>query len=567
LKISTAVMVILLFLTPVIINNGIDVTSSIAINENSTLSSSHNWLNGWEFRKSHTIEGSLGAGPDYQIRVIVHHGSGIDIDENVYCNSLSESNFDDIRFTDDNGTTELAHWRESYYDSDNATFWVRVQDNLNVTQSIYVYFGNIAASSASDGEATFLFFDDFEGTQLDTINRWTLHTGSIDVSGGFLHLDGAAGTPNAAYLYSQDGWGPNIIQELKAISNTPNPLAPRLASFIDSDYGWNDAINGLISGGSNNFLSNVRNDDVWSPEASDSLSDITSWHEYSVYWIPGEAGWAQDQGIPFSTHSSFVPDADEDLSVIFTEAVSVGDDLDIDWVFVRQYIVTEPNHGGWGPLEIEFPVIDAPSDVTYEAGTTGHEIDWTPSDSTPTSFSLYLDGVLQDSGVWDGSIITASVDGLDLGTYNFTLQVFDFFDNSATDTVLVFVEDTTVPILTHPADLEYNASDTGNVIEWTMSDLYPASYEISRDNELVASGSWNSSGESVHISVDGFAAGTYTLNLTATDLSGNSAFDLVTVVVYPSPLFGPDNMVLILMIGGVAVVVILGAVVCRSKRT
>ncbi|MHA2153523.1 MAG: hypothetical protein ACXAAQ_16250, partial [Candidatus Thorarchaeota archaeon] len=112
-----------------------------------------------------------------------------------------------------------------------------------------------------------------------------------------------------------------------------------------------DAINGLISGGSNNFLSNVRNDDVWSSEASDLLSDITSWHVYSAYWIPGEAGWAQDRGAPFSTFSSNVPDGDENLSVWFSEAVSVGDDLDIDWVFVRKYIASEPTHATWGIAE------------------------------------------------------------------------------------------------------------------------------------------------------------------------------------------------------------------------
>ena len=87
-------------------------------------------------------------------------------------------------------------------------------------------------------------------------------------------------------------------------------------------------------------------------------------------------------------------------------------------------------------------------------------------------------------------------------------------------------------------------------------------YEISRDNELVVSGIWNSSGESVRFSVDGLAAVTFTYNLKVFDQSGNSAFDLVIVVVLPRLPVGPDNMLLILMIGGVLVVVIVGGIVC-----
>ncbi|MFX0056033.1 MAG: PKD domain-containing protein [Promethearchaeota archaeon] len=102
--------------------------------------------------------------------------------------------------------------------------------------------------------------------------------------------------------------------------------------------------------------------------------------------------------------------------------------------------------------------------------------------------------------------------------------------------------------------------------QWTPTDLYPASYMILLDNELLSSGEWNTSGESIQISVDGLAAGTYTYNLTAIDQSENSAFDLVTVIVLPRPILSPDNMIIILMIGGVAVVVIVGSIVCRSRR-
>jgi hypothetical protein len=37
-----------------------------------------------------------------------------------------QADFDDIRFTDDDQTTLIDHWREEYTASTSATFWVEV---------------------------------------------------------------------------------------------------------------------------------------------------------------------------------------------------------------------------------------------------------------------------------------------------------------------------------------------------------------------------------------------------------------------------------------------------------
>ena len=80
-----------------------------------------------------------------------------------------QADFDDLRFTDDDKTTELAYWRESYTASTSAVFWVLVTDDLGYNQTIYMYYGNSEVSTTSDGESTFWFFDDFENNNLD---RW-----------------------------------------------------------------------------------------------------------------------------------------------------------------------------------------------------------------------------------------------------------------------------------------------------------------------------------------------------------------------------------------------------------
>jgi len=97
------------------------------------------------------------------VRITVHYGTGTDSGEHVYLNEHCKTDFGDIRFTDDNGTTLLDYWMESYTIGDHAVFWVKIADNLdNTSATIYIYYGNSAAITTSNGTNTFEFFDDME---------------------------------------------------------------------------------------------------------------------------------------------------------------------------------------------------------------------------------------------------------------------------------------------------------------------------------------------------------------------------------------------------------------------
>jgi N-acetylneuraminic acid mutarotase len=95
--------------------------------------------------------------------------------------------------------------------------------------------------------------------------------------------------------------------------------------------------------------------------------------------------------------------------------------LDVQVVTIDGFVADEFSLA----LDSTDPEIDHPADIEYEEGSTGHNIVWSPSDLYPDSFNLYKDGAIFDSGVWDGLSITASVDGLTVETYNFTLVVYD----------------------------------------------------------------------------------------------------------------------------------------------
>ena len=85
------------------------------------------------------------------------------------------------------------------------------------------------------------------------------------------------------------------------------------------------------------------------------------------------------------------------------------------------------------------PTIDSPADIQYRGNTAGHSIVWYPADSHPDRYELYRNGLLIDTGDWHGSPVIIGVDGLLVGTYVFTITVYDTCGNWVSDTVLVTV--------------------------------------------------------------------------------------------------------------------------------
>lgn len=150
------------------------------------------WLSGWDYRKAHTITGSIdGAQTDYQVGIKVYYGNGVDGTEvingvtfgKIYTDSKCQGDFEDINFTKADGITSLDYWMEEYSNASYGVFWVEIDSipDSPDTVDIYVYYGNDAVSSTSSGDNTFIFFDDFEDEDIDAIpdnTKWTLEVPS-----------------------------------------------------------------------------------------------------------------------------------------------------------------------------------------------------------------------------------------------------------------------------------------------------------------------------------------------------------------------------------------------------
>ena len=117
------------------------------------------WLTGWGLRKSHVINYAAGTGTLYPVKIIVHKAVGADSGADVYLGTHVRDDFKDVRFTDDDGSTVLDCFMETFTSGSVATFWVEVADDLtSVNRTIYIYYDKAAETTiVSNAIATNIF--------------------------------------------------------------------------------------------------------------------------------------------------------------------------------------------------------------------------------------------------------------------------------------------------------------------------------------------------------------------------------------------------------------------------
>lgn len=91
-----------------------------------------------------------------------------DFRESVSLGGRCQADFGDVRFMQ--GVTELDYWVEDQTDSSYAIIWVEVATIPVAGTTIDIYYGRTGLTTASDGDATFDFFEDFE----TDLTKWTL---------------------------------------------------------------------------------------------------------------------------------------------------------------------------------------------------------------------------------------------------------------------------------------------------------------------------------------------------------------------------------------------------------
>ncbi|MGY5860295.1 MAG: hypothetical protein RTU63_13075, partial [Candidatus Thorarchaeota archaeon] len=115
----------------------------------------------------------------------------------------------------------------------------------------------------------------------------------------------------------------------------------------------------------------------------------------------------------------------------------LGDNATIDAVVAINYNLP--------PADESAPSISAIGDVEMFLSEENTTLTWTPSDATPWTYEIYINGTLDETDWWHGGSITYQFEPQSAGLWNVTIIVYDAFTNSASDSVLVLAKLDTTP--------------------------------------------------------------------------------------------------------------------------
>jgi hypothetical protein len=290
----------------------------------------------WPYRKKIPISGSSGDGSDYQIKIKVGESNGAS-NYDFHLEGNCQPDFDDVRFADDNGTTLLDYWlekTEGTTPNQTATFWVEVKDNLDSLQNIYIYYGHSTIGSTSNGDNTFIFFDDFPDAAING-TKWTSATvgnGSITVADSLVKLDNS-GDPSEAKITTNNSFAFGNITEIKAkiktgdndytyigLKNTDNYLY----QFVNFATAWEVA--------RKRFLLKKSGTDVY----RDVIIAFDTWYEIKMFSRGNFAEyWQGDTLIHKETYSSYCPSSTATAPIVLQAhgyGPAITDHIQADWV-------------------------------------------------------------------------------------------------------------------------------------------------------------------------------------------------------------------------------------------
>jgi len=134
------------------------------------LKNPHSPFRSFNYIRPIQIKGSNKDLRDYQVKIVLNR--------NNFPLEKCKPDGSDIRFRDETGEA-LPYWIESWT-PDEAVVWCKIPFIPACrTKDIWIIYGNPSASSASDGKATFDFFDDFEPEPAYTL-KGIVEAGAIE---------------------------------------------------------------------------------------------------------------------------------------------------------------------------------------------------------------------------------------------------------------------------------------------------------------------------------------------------------------------------------------------------
>ncbi|MEM5810918.1 MAG: DUF2341 domain-containing protein [Candidatus Aenigmatarchaeota archaeon] len=285
------------------------------------------------YRKPITIDNTQNSNTltDYQVLVTLDTASLITAGK-------MRSDCGDIRFTDSDGSTQLSYWLESGCNTASTKIWVKVPSiPASSTKTIYVHYGNPSAESASNGDNTFKFFDDFLGNSLDT-TKWVVYSnagGNITVSNGIATLTSNSSI-NSSYTIRNTSLNTPFEVRWKArpYSQDEGYSAYEFQGIKKSDGSYNTAYYTWYNNRRSIVYGNEIDNSGPTPYGAMKIHKITSVGSTVRYYVDdAEVSNSPQTGSYSSSYVEFS---------VFRSDISGNSKLEVDWVFVRNFSSPEP---------------------------------------------------------------------------------------------------------------------------------------------------------------------------------------------------------------------------------
>jgi hypothetical protein len=287
-------------------------------------------LPGYAKRQPITIN-SASALTDYQVKLTITYDSDMQPD------------FDDLRFTSADGTTELSYWLESKTDSTTAIVWVKVPSLASGDNTLYMYYANASATTASNGDNTFLFFDHFDA--LPSATKWDI-TGTPAQGGSVVSIGSTTGS-GYKRIQSKAKFGTNTA--IRVLGIVSDYIASSNAEGFGYDTGSLNTIAMFLCGYP---TANTLNAYTYSASNYEGVnlgtSDSNKWFVWDIMRNGTTNVIFKKDGNIVATNSTHIPLLNSEV-----EIVSYTDDrwTSADWILVRKYVFAEPT-SSFGAEEI-----------------------------------------------------------------------------------------------------------------------------------------------------------------------------------------------------------------------
>ena len=186
-------------------------------------------------------------------------------------------------------------------------------------------------------------------------------------------------------------------------------------------------------------------------------------------------------------------------------------------------------------VEFTAPIfISSLTNTTILNGTLGNSLSWSAYDLNPGQYFLYRNGTLVTSSTWTSNFpISASIDDLTPGTYNFTIVVKDSSLNEIQGTRFVYVltNGSILFNLKPNSAIISNFGSKNTTLSWIISSIQGGLYSINVDGTIIH-GTWTPN-TPIYYTLPDLSLGEHSVTFTVTNSFTLATQVLIVTVIIP----------------------------------